>query len=105
MPPKYVIDPARIATVLTSCGRFDLLEETVSSFLKFFDASSIVIAEDSEGNEVTIPCDSIVLANMEPNRELEYTDNKREVYVIGDAIATRRANGAIHDGYRLAMTL
>ena len=48
MPPKYVIDPARIATVLTSCGRFDLLEETVSSFLKFFDASSIVIAEDSE---------------------------------------------------------
>ena len=48
MPPKYVIDPARIATVLTSCGRFDLLEETVSSFLTFFDASSIVIAEDSE---------------------------------------------------------
>lgn len=48
MPPKYVIDPARIATVLTSCGRFDLLEQTVASFLEFFDASEIVIAEDSE---------------------------------------------------------
>lgn len=48
MPPKYVIDPARIATVLTSCGRFDLLEQTVASFLDFFDASKIVIAEDSE---------------------------------------------------------
>ena len=68
-----------------------------------------VLALDSDGNEVTIACDTIVLANMAPNKELVgdgkgkvYT--KGEVYTIGDAIATRRANGAIHDGYRLAMT-
>ncbi len=48
MPPKYVIDPAKFSTVVTSCGRFDLLGETLSSFLEFFDASKIVIAEDSE---------------------------------------------------------
>ena len=49
-----------------------------------------------------IPCDSIVLANMEPNQALEY--KKGEVFTVGDAIVTRRANGAIHDGYRLGMT-
>jgi 2,4-dienoyl-CoA reductase (NADPH2) len=61
-----------------------------------------VLAEDPEGKEVTIPCDTIVLANMTPNMELQY--DKGNVYTIGDAIVTRRANGAIHDGYRLAMT-
>ena len=61
-----------------------------------------VLAEDPDGNKVTIACDTIVLANMAPNTELEY--NKGEVYTIGDTIVTRRANGALHDGYRLAMT-
>jgi NADPH-dependent 2,4-dienoyl-CoA reductase/sulfur reductase-like enzyme len=61
-----------------------------------------VLAEDAEGNEVRIPCDTIVLANMAPSRELKY--GKGEVYTVGDAIIPRRANGAIHDGYRLAMT-
>jgi len=61
-----------------------------------------VLAEDPDGNEVTIPCDTIVLANMAPDRELQYA--KGEVYTIGDAIVTRRANAALHDGYRLAMT-
>lgn len=61
-----------------------------------------VLAEDPEGQDVTIPCDTIVLANMTPDRELEY--HKGEVYRVGDAVIPRRANGAIHDGYRLAMT-
>ncbi len=45
---RYPVDPGKFTTVLTSCGRFDLLGETVSSFLSFFDAIKIVIAEDSE---------------------------------------------------------
>jgi 2,4-dienoyl-CoA reductase (NADPH2) len=61
-----------------------------------------VLAEDPDGNQVTIGCDTIVLANLVPNTELEY--GKGEVYTVGDAIVTRRANGALHDGYRLAMT-
>src|SRR5262245_8192746 len=48
MCPRYKIDPARMTTVLTSCGRFDLLEETVSSFSRFFDAPKIIVAEDSD---------------------------------------------------------
>jgi 2,4-dienoyl-CoA reductase (NADPH2) len=61
-----------------------------------------VLADGPDGKEILIPCDTIVLANMAPNKELEY--KKGDAYVIGDAIVTRRANAAIHDGYRLAMT-
>jgi hypothetical protein len=48
MQSRYTIDPARVTTVLTSCGRFDLLEETVASFLEHFNTDRLVIAEDSE---------------------------------------------------------
>ncbi len=48
MAPSYPIDPARVTTVLTSCGRFDLLKETMASFLAHFEPGAIVIAEDSE---------------------------------------------------------
>jgi len=61
-----------------------------------------VLAEDPEGKEVLVECDTIVLANMAPNKELEY--KKGDVYTIGDAIVTRRSNAALHDGFRLGMT-
>jgi hypothetical protein len=47
MAARYPIDPARLTPVLTSCGRFDLLEETVASFLAHFAPERLVIAEDS----------------------------------------------------------
>jgi len=62
-----------------------------------------VIAQNPEGEGVLIPADTIILANMTPRTELMY--KKGDVYKIGDAVIPRRANGAIHDGYRLAMTL
>ena len=62
-----------------------------------------VVAVDPDGKEILIECDTVVLANMAPHKELEYKAKESDVYVIGDAAATRRANGAIHDGYRLAM--
>ena len=45
---KHKIDPTRLTTVLTSCGRFDLLEATVASFLRHFETDKIIVAEDSE---------------------------------------------------------
>jgi len=48
MTSKYRVDPAKFSTVLTSCGRFDLLGETVDSLLRHFDVDRILIAEDSE---------------------------------------------------------
>jgi hypothetical protein len=47
MSARYKIDNAKLTVVLTSCGRFDLLEETVASFLKCFDTDRIVIADDA----------------------------------------------------------
>jgi len=63
-----------------------------------------VVAEDPEGTEVTIPADTIVLANMTANNELKLKKDGK-VYTVGDAVIPRRSNAAIHDGYRLAMTL
>jgi hypothetical protein len=44
---KHKIDPTRLTTVLTSCGRFDLLQATVASFLEHFETAKIIVAEDS----------------------------------------------------------
>lgn len=44
---KQPVDPSKLTTVLTSCGRFDLLEETVATFLEHFDTDQIIVAEDS----------------------------------------------------------
>ena len=45
---RYKVDPNKFSTFLTSCGRFDLLGETVASFQRYFDVERILIAEDSE---------------------------------------------------------
>jgi hypothetical protein len=47
MAARYKIDPAQFSVVLTSCGRFDLLKETVESFATHFDATKIIVAEDA----------------------------------------------------------
>lgn len=47
---KYKVDPKKFTTVLTSCGRFDLLGETVASLQRHFDVDRIIIAEDSENS-------------------------------------------------------
>lgn len=47
---KQKVDPRKYTTVLTSCGRFDLLGETVASFQRFFDVDRVIIAEDSENS-------------------------------------------------------
>ena len=47
MSSHYRIDASRITPVLTSCGRFDLLQQTISSFAGQFDAPRILVSEDS----------------------------------------------------------
>ena len=47
---KYKVDPAKYTTVLTSCGRFDLLGETIASFQRHFEVDRIIVAEDSENS-------------------------------------------------------
>jgi hypothetical protein len=45
--PRQAIDANKCTAVLTGCGRFDLLEETISTFLDHFDPGTIHVAEDS----------------------------------------------------------
>jgi Glycosyl transferase family 2 len=45
-PVRHKIDPSTLTVVLTSCGRFDLLEETVTSFLNYFETDRIIVGED-----------------------------------------------------------
>lgn len=47
MAARYRIDPGKLTVVLTSCGRFDLLSETVASFIDHFDCDRIVVADDA----------------------------------------------------------
>lgn len=47
MAARYRIDPGKLTVVLTSCGRFDLLEETVASFLEHFEPERILVADDA----------------------------------------------------------
>ena len=59
-PPPQVNDDNRIvrglcyAVVLTSCGRFDLLRQTVASFAKYADIApqQFIIVEDSDDGQV-----------------------------------------------------
>ncbi len=45
MTSKFTIDPGKYTTVLTSCGRFDLLGETVASFLQHFATDKVIVSE------------------------------------------------------------
>jgi 2,4-dienoyl-CoA reductase (NADPH2) len=56
-----------------------------------------------EGQEETIPADTVVIAMLVPNRSVNYGKYAKEVYMVGDAIQVRRAYAAIHDGYRMGM--
>lgn len=60
-----------------------------------------VIAKAPDGKEVTIPADTVILANMESYKPLKAKD----AYVIGDALMPRRGNSALLDGFRMGMRL
>lgn len=69
MALRYEIDPTRVTTVLTSCGRFDLLEETVASFLRHFEVPKIIVADDSQR-----PKDAAAFAGRFPAVEMRVND-------------------------------
>jgi hypothetical protein len=71
MTSKFAIDPAKLTTVLTSCGRFDLLKQTVASFLEHFAPDKIIIGEDSERGE-----DAAAFANAFPIVDMRVNGSK-----------------------------
>jgi 2,4-dienoyl-CoA reductase (NADPH2) len=52
----------------------------------------------------TVPADTIILATLVPNKELDYgSAGKADTSKIGDCLWVRRGIDAIQDGYRLGM--
>jgi 2,4-dienoyl-CoA reductase (NADPH2) len=63
-----------------------------------------VVVIDAEKKEVKLEADTVVIADLVPNREVKLGKyGKADVYMIGDAIQVRRGYGAVHDGYRMGM--
>ena len=60
-----------------------------------------VLAVGPGGETAEVPYDTVILADMAPDKALKYT--KGDVYTIGDGLITRRGNAAILDGYKLGM--
>lgn len=63
-----------------------------------------VIVITAEKKEEKVPADTVVIADLVPNREAKLGKyGKATVFMIGDAIQVRRGYGAVHDGYRMGM--
>ncbi|MCL5962344.1 MAG: FAD-dependent oxidoreductase [Chloroflexi bacterium] len=67
-----------------------------------------VLAIDKTGNEVLLPADTVILANIRKSRQellhqCEFMAD--ETHIIGDAIAPRGLNNAIHDGYKMGVRI
>ncbi len=65
-----------------------------------------VVVKTPEG-ETTVPADTVIYAQLQPNRELIDALEKKgiEYYVAGDAYAPRRGSHAVNEGYRMGMNL
>jgi 2,4-dienoyl-CoA reductase (NADPH2) len=62
-----------------------------------------VAVEGPDKKEVVIPADSVVLANLVPDRTIGYGKYAKDVYMIGDCVLVRRGTAAIRDGYKTGM--
>jgi hypothetical protein len=71
MASKHIIEPTRLSVALTSCGRFDLLETTLASFLDHFEASRILIGDDAER-----PAEAAAFAHRHPEVEMRANPEK-----------------------------
>ncbi len=59
--------------------------------------------EVKEFKSQKVPADTVILATLEPNKELGYKSARCDTSMIGDCIKVRRGLNAIQDGFRLGM--
>jgi 2-enoate reductase len=59
--------------------------------------------EKQKFKDVLVPADTVILAKLIPNPELDYGSYSGDVSKIGDCLWVRRGIDAIQDGYRLGM--
>lgn len=59
--------------------------------------------EKQEFTDQSIPADTVILAQLVPNKDLGFGSLKGDTAMIGDCVWVRRGFDAIQDGYRLGM--
>ncbi len=62
-----------------------------------------VVVEGPDKKETTIPADTVILANLVPDRTIGYGKYAKDVYMVGDCVQVRRGTAAIRDGYKMGM--
>jgi NADH dehydrogenase FAD-containing subunit len=81
-----------------------VVQVTQTTVKEITDAGLTIITPDKK--EETVKADTLVLALLVPNREIEYAQYQtRDVYMIGDCIQVRRGYAAVHDGYTMGMEI
>ncbi|UCG07980.1 MAG: FAD-dependent oxidoreductase [Desulfobacterales bacterium] len=66
-----------------------------------------IVVKTYDGYRWPINCDTIVLAQREPNESLKKAVQSEgiELFVVGDALIPRNLSSAVHDGYRIGMRI
>jgi 2,4-dienoyl-CoA reductase (NADPH2) len=77
-----------------------IMENSVIADWKIFDRKT---KEKQEFNDQSIPADTVILAQLVPNKDLGYGSFKGDTAMIGDCFWVRRGFDAIQDGFRLGM--
>ena len=78
----------------------EIKENSVIADWKIFDRKT---KEKQEFNDQSIPADTVIRAQLIPNKELGYGSFKGDTAMIGDCVWVRRGFDAIQDGFRLGM--
>jgi 2,4-dienoyl-CoA reductase (NADPH2) len=102
-PKKFGADvnPSYIWRYMKKMKEGNVVQVTQSAVKEILDKE--VVVEGPDKKEIAIPADSVVLANLVPNKDLGYGKYAKEVYMIGDCIIVRRGTAAIRDGYKMGM--
>jgi 2,4-dienoyl-CoA reductase (NADPH2) len=78
----------------------EIKENSVIADWKIFDRKT---KEKQEFNDQSIPADTVILAQLVPNKDLGYGSFKGDTAMIGDCVWVRRGFDAIQDGFRLGI--
>ena len=104
-PKKFGTDvnPSYIWRYMKKMKEGNVVQVTQSTVKEIRDKE--VVVEGPDKKESTLPADSVVLANLIPDKTVGYGKYAKEVYMIGDCIQVRRGTAAIRDGYKMGMRI
>jgi len=96
------VNPSYIWRYLLKLKAGNVNQVTKTKVKEIVDDGVVVITPEKK--EQTIPADTVVIADLVPNKEAKLGKyGKADVFMIGDAIQVRRGYGAVHDGFRMGM--